>query len=293
MESPDISIIIPTYNGGRTLERCLSSVLFLTGCRYEILVIDNCSTDNTTGITREYVRRYPRILRYLTESSPGLSYARNHGIRAARGRILLFIDDDAVADTNMLTALRKTFARYRPACVGGKVLPHPSVSLPQWLTSEAGGYLGLFRYGDTPCELPAPLHPIGCNMAFTKSLFGTVGYFAHGFDRIKSSLLSGGETEFCGRIRQHGQKIFYDPRIVVYHLLKPERLTKRYLFRRYFMEGVTRIRLGQEDSRPLFHAAVAVVQASRFLIRHDWTNAFKAGYELGALKELLIYRKRL
>ena len=121
--SPLVSVVVINHNKKDILRRCLRSVLSLEWPNLEIIVVDNASTDNTRQLTFDIQRKIK--VRYLYENKRGIPYARNCGVQSASGDLIVFIDDDAIADENWLKNIEIPFIRDpNIGAVGGLVRPH-------------------------------------------------------------------------------------------------------------------------------------------------------------------------
>jgi len=106
MKNPKISVIIPVYNGEKTLERCLNSVLKQNYKNYEVIPVDNNSTDNSKRIIEDFQKKDKRV-KYALETVQGRGAARNCGVNLAQGEIIVMIDQDCVAPKNWIDGLIK------------------------------------------------------------------------------------------------------------------------------------------------------------------------------------------
>ncbi|MFL6514012.1 MAG: glycosyltransferase family 2 protein [Chthoniobacterales bacterium] len=228
-----ISSIICTRNRAKYLRQAIHSLTAqdLPVADYEIIVVDNDSTDSTRQIVNELAGTTPN-LRYVYEKNPGLSNARNRGIQEAIAPVVTFLDDDALAAPSWLTAILNTFDTHpQPACVGGPVEPWWEIPRPQWFPESFIGchsryYGARARWYDYPAE-----HPIGCNMAFLKERVLEVGGFNAALENYND------ETELISRLVAIGGKLKYEPLATVRHLLGKERLGLRWQMRRHYQEG--------------------------------------------------------
>src|SRR5215470_3907373 len=137
--STKLSVLICTYNRCQTLAATLESVaaqVVPPSLGWEILVIDNNSSDETRRVVEEFQGRFSNRIRYLFEPEQGLSHARNAGIREAKGEILAFFDDDELADAHWLQNLTANLHSGEWAGAGGKVLPPVGFSPPRWLSGN-------------------------------------------------------------------------------------------------------------------------------------------------------------
>jgi glycosyltransferase involved in cell wall biosynthesis len=217
---------------------------------WEVIVVDNNSSDQTLATAQGYCRRYPGRIRYIFEPQQGLSRARNAGIRDARGEIIAFIDDDVIAEPTWLHNLTASLQDVKWAGAGGRILPPVDFQPPHWLTlggeMDLGGPLALFDLGDVPSELKRA--PYGTNMAFRKNMFEKYGYFRVDLGRCGNSLLSGEDTDFGNRLMAAAEHLRYEPSAVVHHPVPKERLSKKYFRSWWFDFGRTRII--ERDGRP-------------------------------------------
>jgi glycosyltransferase involved in cell wall biosynthesis len=231
-----ISAIICTHNRSGCLAQAIQSVAQQTLAHddYEIIVVDNASTDETKDVVTRLMSEVSN-LRYVQESNPGLSRARNRGLKEACAPIVAFLDDDASANNEWLAVILEAFSTEPcPACVGGPVEPCWEIPKPNWFPESLVGchYLS---FGHEPrwCRFPSE-HPIGCNMAFLKNRVDKLG----GFNVLLNKYND--ETELMQRIAEAGGGIFYHPRASVRHLVAKERLTLGWQMRRYYEEGMSR-----------------------------------------------------
>ncbi len=242
--NPQISVIICTYNRVDRLAAALASLTrqTLDPAAFEVLVVDNNSIDTTADLVQR-MRAQPFKLRYLLESHQGLSLARNRGCHEARAGILAFLDDDAIAAPGWLACLWEDFTRrsVRPTCVGGRVEGLWERPRPSWCHD---GLLGYYSLLDLPMQAPAVLpheYVFGCNMAFDRAALAAIGGFPVVLGRVGSSLISGEETLVQDALRDRGGQILYDPRAAVQHLVEARRLSKAWMLRRLYCQGVTEV----------------------------------------------------
>lgn len=241
----DLSILICTYNRADYLPGAIESCMrqSLDAERYELIVVDNNSSDGTRGVVRQYEHEHTNV-RYIVEEQQGLTYARMRGIDEAAGAYVAFVDDDARAHRRWLERLLEAFEQRSPApvCVGGKVLLDWEGPRPAWYPPDYDGLLAYVDHGDRGFYLRpnAPGHYlIGTNMAFERQALLDIGGFRTHFGRRGSSSLSGDETELINRLLRQGSPVYYEPRAVVTHVVVPERRTRRFLIDRVRGDGQT------------------------------------------------------
>jgi O-antigen biosynthesis protein len=200
-DAPTFSVIVCTRNGSRTLEECLVSLERIRYPHFEILVVDDGSTDHS----REIIQQHPRA-RYLFQEPAGLSIARNTGANHASGELLAYTDDDCIVDEDWLTYLAVAFRNPEVAAVGGPNIPPPPQNLSQACVITAPGGPAHVLLTDTTAE-----HIPGCNLAVRKSAFTEVGGF------LPQYHAAGDDVDFCWRLIELGFTIAFHPGAMVWH----------------------------------------------------------------------------
>jgi len=248
-----ITVILCTYNRSALLHKALDSLVaqrLPDTMEWEVIVVDNNSSDHTRAVVGDYVCLHPGRIHYLLETDQGLSRARNAGIRIASGDVIAFVDDDVTAEPTWLWCLTSCLFDGNWIGAGGRILPPDGIEMPKWITVggpfDISGALALFNLGDQPGELSRP--PYGANMAFRKSVFERYGMFRPDLGRRGSNLISGEDTEFGNRLLAAGEHLRYEPSAVVHHPVPEERLNKKY-FRRWWL-GFGRTRILERPARP-------------------------------------------
>ena len=241
--TPFVSVVVCTYNRADLLRTCLESLVAQTADKslYEVIVINNNSTDTTQDIAEEFAKSYPNF-RVVTETRQGLSFAKNRGIKEAKGDLLFFLDDDAIVDSKSLALYRIYYEDMGFRCMGGKILPwfrDNSCKLPCWLNKTNWGALSMLDQGDMVKRVLYPEFPYGGNLAVAKYIFEEFGFFNEDMGRRGNSLNSGEEMEFMLRLERAGIPIYYVPDAKIYHLVQKERLTKIFFFKRFYAQGTS------------------------------------------------------
>lgn len=253
IDPTEITVIICTYNRCQSLKRTIESVAAQTlshAIAWEIVVVDNNSSDETYEVVEDFRSKYPERFRYICEPQQGVSRARNAGILAARGDILAFIDDDETADPKWLENLTSNLRTGEWAGAGGRVVPPSDFSPPSWLSlksSFAKGPLAAFDLGIEPGQLNEP--PFGANMAFRKKVFDQFGGFRTDLGRSGKSMISNEDTELGRRLMAAGLRLRYEPSALTYHPVEEKRLLKQYFLDWWFNKGRSdRLELGNPSN---------------------------------------------
>ena len=237
-----ISCVICTYRRPEMLGVAIESMRHqsMSPDIYEVIIVDNNSGDHTETVVENYQARCSFRIVYLLEVKQGLSYSRNAGIEQARGKYVAFLDDDAEADPEWLTVLTNVLETDQEICVvGGKILPKWDAIRPTWLTDELINNFSMLDLGESRKTLAWPEHVLGTS-CFRKSVFEEVGKLAPQLGRTGDMLVGDEDTEIQKRIFALGKQIVYIPEAVVWHHVSPDRLNKRYIYKRAFGTGCSR-----------------------------------------------------
>ena len=263
-----ISILIATYNRAGLLDECLTHLerqTFEAGD--EVIIVNNGSTDQTAAILarRQHTFRVP--VRVIDEPRPGKSWALSRGIAVATGDVLAFTDDDVDVADDWLVAIRRAMSDPSVALVGGPVAPRWQDRAPAWLRVGSDGYdrlaapLALLDYGREPMPLGART-AIGANLAVRRAVVAEVGGFVPQLGKLRGTLLSGEDHEFCQRVRAAGFNTVYCPSARVVHWVPANRTTLRYILAWFFWSGVTHaaLELDKLQSRTAFGIPAYVIR---------------------------------
>lgn len=239
---PLVSAVICTHNRSAYLKKAIRSLIDQTLTRdgYEIIVVDNASTDDTKalfdsfgGITNA---------RYIHEPVLGLSQARNTGWRSAAGRYVAYLDDDAMAAPDWLERIVRSFETVQPGpgCLGGKVAPIWETPRPAWLPRDLESSLTIVDWGDSPGFIdPDRQFLAGTNLAYPRSALAGIGGFSTALGRKGSRLLSNDEVLVSRALHRQGLRTYYDPLVCVTHHVPAERLTRGWFYDRCFWQGIS------------------------------------------------------
>ena len=243
--NPRISAIVCTHNRAALLPGALRSLAdqTLAADRYEIIVVDNGSHDDTKAIVCGELSQLPN-LRYVHEPKLGLSSARNAGWSHATSPIVAYLDDDAIASRDWLERILAAFETLQPTPggVGGRIDPIWEVPRPAWLPDYCLPFLIVCDLSPDAIALPAGKFLVGTNMAFPRRVLESLGGFPVELGPIGERFGSGEETMLQRWIRAQGHALYYDPAICVRHRIPESRLSQRWLLRRMYWEGLSRAR---------------------------------------------------
>jgi glycosyltransferase involved in cell wall biosynthesis len=251
----DATVLICTYNRAGYLGETLDS---LAGCAasgfsWDVLVVDNNSSDDTRAVVESRVARFPVRLRYLFEARQGKSNALNTGMAAASSTVIVFTDDDVkVAEGWLDAAVRPLLERSDLDYTGGPVRPIWTAPRPQWLDERGnlGGPIAIKDHGPDPFFFEDQRHtPLGVNMAVRRRLIERVGGFRPDLGRNGKSLLGQEQAEFFYRTRAAGARGLYVPDMVLDHVVAASRLTRNYYRRWFYWKGVSHARVHQIHGR--------------------------------------------
>jgi glycosyltransferase involved in cell wall biosynthesis len=194
------------------------------GVKYEIIIVDNNSTDETRQVVESFIARGHSNLRYVFEPRQGVSYGRNAGIANSKSQIIAFTDDDVYVAKNWLASIKRAFDEHPEVdFVGGPIIPHWPSEPPAWLTREHWWPLALLDYGDKSfyVDRDNPICLPTANASFRREVFRVIGPFSPDF--------SGREDhELLVRLWRAGRRGIYIPDIIVTAEVQPERLSKTY-----------------------------------------------------------------
>jgi glucosyl-dolichyl phosphate glucuronosyltransferase len=239
------TVILCTYNRCQNLSRALESVAaseLPDSVEWEVLVVDNNSSDQTPEVVKDFSRRYPGRFRYLFEPRQGKSYALNSGIRESQSAILAFADDDAIVEPGWLWNLTSALHHGDWAGSGGRIIPVWTRPLPSWLSTDDPHTMAPFVAFDMGPEAgPLALPPYGANMAFRREAFEKYGGFRTDLGPRPGSEIRGEDTEFAQRLLAGGERLRYEPSAVVHHPAPEGRMKKGFVLKWSFWKGYSEV----------------------------------------------------
>jgi glycosyltransferase involved in cell wall biosynthesis len=261
-----ITVLIATYNRSKDLKgalECLRQQELEDHLEFEVLIMDNNSSDDTKTVVESFIPGFHGKLKYYFEPTQGKPYALNQGIKAARGDIIVLTDDDCMFENNYLMNTHRIFEEYGQAVgfIGGRIMPRwVNCSKPEWfdhLTPEwfkehFWGPLAILDYGDEPFiidhrQVDAHTKKLfyGANMAVRRELFHKHG----GFD-LQKTLAQ--DTEIQLRFLKGKEQGLYAPQVKVSHKVTTQRLKPEYFYRWYYLRGLYR-EIVEQYERKFYH----------------------------------------
>ena len=281
-----VSAVVSTYSVdrlGQVLE-CIKSLKSQTISPREIILV----LDPDQDLVSFYESQRLNGVKIIASERFGLSEARNAGVKNAKGEIIAFIDDDAVAEKNWLEKLVYNYYDPFVVGVGGLIRPLWDGKGPAWFPEELNWIFGC-SYKGLPEHKACVRNPIGCNMSFRKSIFEKVGYFRTDIGRFGKKLLGSEEMEFSIRILEKvpDSKIMYEPSAVVYHRVDKSRANLKYLWKRSFCEGVSKALITSSRQNPST-ALSTEDRYLKYLLGIAIPSRLKRIYKFGNLCQLAI-----
>jgi glycosyltransferase involved in cell wall biosynthesis len=305
----DFTVIICTYNRANNLPICLGELsrqLGVDDMDWEVLVVDNNSTDSTCETVAQTAKQLPVPVRYTFEAQQGLNYARNRGALESRGDYFCYVDDDIRVAPQWLAALFQALKTNDADAAGGRIHLDDSFVLPPWVKPEMYGFLGYQDFGELAFQMDGvSKYPFGGNMAFHRRVIDRIGLFnpllgRKGSGLKRSELFKGAETDYFHRLAATGGRIFYAPAAIVYHQIQPFQLRKRYFRTLHYNAGVQKAYYDPRTYRrrlfgiPLFLFPQAARNVARYIGQlctrgPDWSfrQQMTVGYFLGMMQGYL------
>lgn len=239
-ETPTLSIAVCTYNRSDVLPKCLESLINQTTDKelFEVLIIDNNSTDNTKKIAWDFCKESQNF-KYIFEEKQGLSHARNRAIDEAKGTYLAYIDDDAIADKEWVEKIFSVIQNNKDiAAFGGKILPWYNTEKPKWFKDE----FGLHSWGDEHLQLSLQNYPFGLSgsdMIFKKDILAKYNGFSAEYGMTGKKIAFGEESLLFNKMLKNSENVQYFPDLFVYHLVSEKSFSLKNAFKRSVQNGKT------------------------------------------------------
>ena len=279
-----ISAVICSYNRARFIIDAIESIFNQDFDKqlYEVIVVDNNSTDGTIDRLAGYKAAHPAYnFSYYTEHNQGVAYTRTRCAKEAKGEIIAYLDDDSTAQPGWLSSIVSFFDEHPAAwSLGGKIIPKFLTGIPDWYSKYFFGLVGNFDQGPDVKKLTGARYPCGANMAFRQKVFDEIGYFNTDLGRKGTGLLANEEKDIYLRILHQHHEVYYLPHVSVLHCVESNKFDKAYV-RRHSMGigGGERLRL-KGQTFPLCLKFVeyfakwgyAVVYGMGFLFKGQWSK---------------------
>jgi glucosyl-dolichyl phosphate glucuronosyltransferase len=230
-----ISVVICTYNRADLARQAITSVLGqdFPQTDYELLIVDNNSTDHTGALAQEFCQAYPNV-RYFLESHVGLSHARNRGWQEAGGEYVAYIDDDCKVPPMWLRAASRVIEQFHPSAFGGPYYAFYNSPKPAWFKDEYGSHV----QGDVARPLHVGEYLDGGNMFLRVDILKNLGGFDAEFGMQGRKMGYGEETKLFDRLhREKDCSIYYTPDVFLYHLVNAKKLLLWMNVRMNFLGG--------------------------------------------------------
>jgi glycosyltransferase involved in cell wall biosynthesis len=242
----EVSVIICTYNRCGNLPACIDCLAGqeeVANLDWQIVVVDNNSTDDTAATMEKLARFSPVPILYLFERKQGLSHARNRGIRETDSRYLAFIDDDIRVSPLWLRSICRAFQQQDCDAVGGRIRIDSPAPIPSWIRPDMYGFLGHRDFGGEPFQMDGIRQfPFGGNMAFHRRVIEKIGLFdtdmgRKGSGEEREHLFKGEEVDYFHRLAKAGGTFYYQPEAVVSHRILPYQLKKPFFRMIHYNSG--------------------------------------------------------
>ena len=301
-----ISVVVCTYNRVDWLNNALTSLCNqdFPVTDYEILVVDNNSSDGTKALVEDFMGKHANI-RYFLEEKQGVSHTRTRGCMEAFGEYIGCIDDDAKAPPEWLAVAKTIIKTRRPAAFGGPYYAFYLTPKPDWFKDEY----------ESRTPIPEARNLVGDEALYGANLFvrndviRAVGGFDPSLGMTGNTIGYGEEPAMIRMVRKvfPDEHVYYDPKLFVYHLVRPHKMKVSWYLRERFVGGrdmyrvmtkrkrVAKIQLLKNISKTLFMLLKQIVQAICFRDRarypfyqnHLYDHAFKSLLLLGGQYEQL------
>lgn len=235
-----ITIIFATYNGSYTLPRMLDCYYQLNipeSITWQIIAVDNNSTDNSVEILKSYQDKLP--LKVLQEIKPGKNSALNKALKEELGELIIFTDDDVLPDSNWLSSYEQ-LALSQPNfhLFGGPIMPHWEASPPKGLIEGIPTHVAFALTADNTISQKVKAGKIfGPNMAVRIEVFDSGMIFNDSIGPNGTNYVMGSETDFLQRAEQEGYHAYFSKTVIVEHIIRPWQFNKKWLQQRAFKFG--------------------------------------------------------
>jgi glucosyl-dolichyl phosphate glucuronosyltransferase len=236
------SVIVCTHNRAELLRRVIAqlSAQDYPSDSFELIIVDNCSTDDTPQIVQRFIPDRAISFRYLRENHLGVTFARNRGAEEARYPYLAYLDDDCSIGVDWLSQIMSGFDLDEQASIvaGHIVLDYDNQRIPAWLGEKSERWLGTYNFpGSQPRLLDNPVYVCEGNMAIKRQVWKSTGGFL-GMDRFSSPHVAAQEIVYLlDQVKRQGGKVAFVPGAIArHHTAIP---TQRWMLMRAYWHGVS------------------------------------------------------
>ena len=228
----------------------------LASTKFQLVIVDNNSTDNTASISKEFISKNPSLnIKYCFEEKKGLSFARNRGVAEAAASIISYVDDDVILPSSFLQEMVDFFDKYKDAVgAGGKVIPkYENGKEPEWMSKYLSGFVGKVDYGTHIVQYNDEMkYPAGCNMTYQKDVLLKAGGF-------NNELTFRSDDKYIfHKVKNISDKIYYVPNAWLYHYIDADRL-KKSNFKKLFLKT------GNEEKRRIASEKKSIGLIKKFI----------------------------
>ncbi|MDT3698280.1 MAG: glycosyltransferase family A protein [Thermincola sp.] len=245
MRKPIISVVVCTFNREELLPCCLQSLVdqTLDKSLYEVIVVNNNSTDSTELIAQSFVDEQENFS-LVVAIEQGLSHARNRGWQEAKGDYIAYIDDDAKACPDWCERILRAFKTVasNKVCVGGPIFAWFETSPPKWFPEDFES----FDWGDNPGFIQPPRSKFGfcgSNMVIPKNILQEYGGFSVDYGMVGEKMGLAEESHFFFKLYKDNYLFWYDPKMIVEHWVPVFKVKMKYILKRAFTNGVTQAKM--------------------------------------------------
>jgi len=291
MSELSLSVVVCTHDRPADLERCLNGFAALRR-PVQVVVVDSASEPPAEDVVAPFRARMP-LLRYVYEPLPGLSTARNRGVRETAGEVVAFVDDDAIPAPDWADELLAPFERAEVGCAGGECRPRFECARPPWLSDALLAFAGITSFGGGSRQARSRAEwPFGANIAFRRAALEQAGGFSPELGRVGTSLLSYEDTAMVERVTAAGWEVWLRPAAVVEHTVSAQRCRGRYYWRRSWCNGVSRARHEPTLAMAAKRLVALPLHLGRFALRRDRIDLYRTAESCGYATERVRARLR-
>jgi len=249
-----VSIVVCTHSldNLQNLVDAVDSLLNQTHKEMEVIVVVDGNRELYERIVKVYDAQ-GNVKIMVTEESLGAFGAGNVGVKAARGDVIAFLDDDAVGEKRWIGNLVDIYEKSDAISVGGKILPIWLSKKPDYFPEELGWLVGITHEGFAEEKVAEVRNTFGPNMSFRREVFEKIGLLNEklGFAKGGTTYMQGAEPEFALRMKNKlGQGVIYNPEAIVYHKIPPSKTRPRILLRRAFYQGYSKALMKRRSPSP-------------------------------------------